>query len=120
MKLLFLITLLPMILIGCDKTELFGYESFEHCVLETMKEQKTTVSEEVLKYAEGYCLRKFPGEIRTSGDSHAVALIERELTPREKEIIERLRKSKGLDKPELEVGETLIYSNGTTILRLTE
>ena len=39
MKQLLLVILLPIMLTACNKTDLFGYESYNHCMLGTVASQ---------------------------------------------------------------------------------
>jgi len=46
---------------GCSKTDIFGYESYDHCMLEVMSGRSSiNGSDSMLKYATSYCTEKFP------------------------------------------------------------
>jgi|APSaa5957512535_1039671.scaffolds.fasta_scaffold102380_2 hypothetical protein len=59
MKLLFLVILLLITLTGCDRTDLWGYESYSHCMLEVISKQPS-VDNDVKTNAKIYCSQKFP------------------------------------------------------------
>ena len=85
MKQLLLVILLPIMLTACNKTDLFGYESYNHCMLGTVasqpgfKEKNST-----LQYAISYCLEKFP--------HHSFGVTKEESELSADEIVEKYRK----------------------------
>ena len=61
MKLLFLVILLTIVLTGCNKSDLWGYESYSHCMLEVISKQPS-VDDDIKTNAKTYCEEKFLGE----------------------------------------------------------
>ena len=71
MRRLLLVTLLLVILTGCSSS----YESYGHCVLEIMKEQKTDEkihNRRMLRLTTDYCRKKFPEQKEANTNDNGV------------------------------------------------
>lgn len=64
MKIILLVISLSIVLTGCDwldKTDLFGYESYSHCMLKVISTQPA-LDDNIRIYAQTFCKEKFPDQ----------------------------------------------------------